>query len=208
MEAMVKVLPLGHSCFKISGKGGSIVVDPFYPEATGLSWKRQKADLVLVSCDLEEYNNIEGVGEVSYVATGPGEYEVSGTKVLGIRTGGGNTVYEFTVDEVTFLHLGGLNRILNEEELQEISEIDVLFVPTGGVEVLDFEKAAQVVAQIEPRLVVPMHYQGDTEELSKYSPVEKFIEEMGEELERRAQLKFKSRADLPEETEVIVLVTQ
>lgn len=205
---MVKVEPLGHSCFKISGKSGSVIVDPFYPKATGLSWKGRKADLVLVSIDREDHNNIEGVKEPSYVATGPGEYEVSAIKVLAISSGGGNTIYQIFVDGFSFLHLGNLSRTLEEEQLSEISEVDVLFVPMGGVEVLDFEKAAQVVAQIEPRVVVPMHYQESTEELSKYSSVEKFIEEMGEEMERRSELKFKSRADLPEETEVIVLTTR
>jgi len=202
---MVTVEHLGHSCFKVQGKQGSVIIDPFNPGAVGLPWNKRKANLVLVTVDSEDRNNLAGIDGSFYAVTGPGEYEVSQIKVRGIATADGATIYAFTVDDIHFLHLGGLKQLLEEKELAEISEVDVLMIPVGGVDVLDAELAAQVTAQVEPRVVIPMHYQENSEELAKFAPVEKFIEEMGEEMEERSDLKLKSPGDLPEETEVIVL---
>ena len=201
---MVKVEPLGHSSFKISGQGAGLVVDPFHREATGLEWKKRTADLVLVTKDEPAYNNVEGVSGFPYIISGPGEYEVKGIYVCGISSDG-NTFYQFKVGGIFFLHLGSLNCSLNDEQLSGIGEIDILFVPVGGVSTLDPEKAAEVVARVEPRVVIPMHYQRDTEPLSGFAPVEKFTEEMGERVERLSEFKLKSQADLPEETEVVIL---
>lgn len=201
---MVKVEPLGHTSFKISGKNASLVVNPFCKEATGLEWKKRTAELVLVTGDEAAYNNVDGVAGSPYVIAGSGEYEVQGVRIYGIALNG-STFYQFKVDNIVFLYLGGLNRLLQDDELSELEETDVLFVPIGGVETTDPEKAAEVVAQIEPKIAIPMHYQWETEAPSGLAPVEKFIEEMGEEVEKVSELKLKSREDLPEETEVIVL---
>lgn len=204
---MVEIRPLGHASFRISNRGSSVVFDPFNPKATGFAWKKQDANLVLISCDRPDHNYTEGVTAGGYAANGAGEYEVSGVKARGIGTGSGNTIYQVFFEDFSFLHLGNLDHLLEDAALGEIDEVDILFVPTGGGEVLSFEAAAKVVAQIEPRIVVPMHYRASPEPLNKFSPVEKFIEEMGEKIDRRESLKFKIRTELPDKTEVIVLTT-
>jgi len=201
---MVKVEPLGHTSFKISGGGVGVIVNPFYKKATGLEWKKRAADLVLITNDSNAYNNADGVEGTPYVVTGPGEYEVKGVHVYGISSGE-TTLYQFRIDDISFLHLGVLNNLLGEDQLSPISETDVLFVPVGGVGAIDPEKAAEVAVKVGPRIVIPMYYQQDTTALSGLAPVEKFIEEMGKQVEYVLGLKLKSRDDLPEEMEVIVL---
>ncbi|MFW6110071.1 MAG: MBL fold metallo-hydrolase [Patescibacteria group bacterium] len=206
---MVKVEFLGYSCFKIRGVDGSVIIDPYREKATGLDWNPRKADVVMVTKEEPTRDNVDGVKDLRYKISSPGEYEVQTISVVGIGINNTGelltTAYQCTVDELRFLHLGGLDDVLDDSVLSVLTEIDVLFVPVGGGAVLDFEKAAKVVAQIEPKIVVPMHYQQGTEQLSNLASVDKFIEEMGEEKEQREVLKLKSRSALPEDTEVIVL---
>ncbi|MEA2020407.1 MAG: MBL fold metallo-hydrolase [Patescibacteria group bacterium] len=201
---MLKVEYFGHFCFKVRGKRSSVVIDPFSEKVSGLSLPERKGDLVLVTKDDPAHNNVQAVHDFKYVATGPGEYEVEGIHVLA-GTLNGATFYQFIIDGVSFMHLGPINDVLTDEQLAEVGETSVLFVPVGGVETIEPEKAAEVVAQIEPGIVIPMNYKMDYDGLRDLAAVEKFIEEMGEELDRREELKLRSNVTLDEDTEVVVL---
>jgi len=204
---MLKVEYFGHSCFKVRGKHVSVFIDPFLEDSTGLELPTRKGDLVLVTAEKPEFNNVSAVQDYSYIVSGPGEYEVEDVQVFGFSVNG-VALYEFKIDDVVFLHLGGLEKPLEEDVLSELGQVGVLFVPVGGVDMLGPEKAAEVVAQIEPGIVIPMAYQLDTDELSDLAPVSRFIEEMGEEEERKGELKLRSGSKLSEETDVIVLEVQ
>ena len=102
-----------------------------------------------------------------FVIEGPGDYEVSGILVSGVRTFhdskkgaemGKNTVYVIHMDDVVFCHLGDLGHELTTQQLDEIGNVDVLFIPVGGGETISPATATSVISQIEPRVVVPMHY--------------------------------------------------
>jgi len=201
---MVKIEPLGCSSFKVTGREASLIVDPFYQKATGLPWAKRKADLVLVSADHPECNNAEGVSGVAYVVSGPGEYEIRGVSICGFPLEG-SVAYQFHLDNLSFLYLGGLRGLLVEEQLSQTDETDILFIPVGGVSTIGAEEAAQVVAQVEPKITIPMHYQQETKELSALAPVEKFVREMGGGVERMAVLSLKSGMELPEESSVVIL---
>ncbi len=200
---MIKVEYFGKFCFKVRGKHASVVVDPFLDEGK-LDLPERKADLILITEESEDHSYVEGVRDYKYVVSGPGEYEVEDIQVFGGQANG-STFYQFKVDDVSFLHLGTLSELLTDEQLSDLGETDVLFVPVGGVGTIGPEKAAEIVAQVEPRYAVPMNYQMDYEGMEKLAPVEKFIEEMGEEMDKRPELKIKSNTTLPEETEVVVL---
>ena len=156
---------LGHGCFRLRGRGAAVVTDP-YPPAIGLKLSRLDADLVTVSHEHENHNYTQVVRD-AYEIRGPGEYEVAGVSVIGVPTyhdaekgakHGRNTVYLIEIDDVRVCHLGDLGHKLDDAEAEAISAPDVLLVPVGGYTAINAVQAAEVVRQLEPRFVVPMHY--------------------------------------------------
>jgi L-ascorbate metabolism protein UlaG (beta-lactamase superfamily) len=156
---------LGHGCFRLRGRSAAVVTDP-YPPAIGLKLSRLEADLVTVSHEHENHNYTQVVRD-AYEIRGPGEYEVAGVSVIGVPTyhdaekgakHGRNTVYLIEIDDVRVCHLGDLGHKLDDAEAEAISSPDVLLVPVGGHTAINAAQAAEVVRQLEPRFVVPMHY--------------------------------------------------
>jgi L-ascorbate metabolism protein UlaG (beta-lactamase superfamily) len=181
----VDVTWLGHGCFRLRGRGAAVVTDP-YPPAIGLKLQRLDADVVTVSHEHENHNYTHAVRE-AYEIRGPGEYEVSGISVIGVPTfhdsakgaqRGRNTVYVIEIDDVRVCHLGDLGHKLDDAEAEAVSSLDVLLVPVGGRTSINAAQAAEIVRQLEPRFVVPMHYAipGLKVELD---PIERFLKEMG-----------------------------
>jgi L-ascorbate metabolism protein UlaG (beta-lactamase superfamily) len=156
---------LGHGCFRLRGRSAAVVTDP-YPPSIGLKLSRLDADLVTISHEHENHNYTQAVRD-AYEIRGPGEYEVAGVSVIGVPTfhdaekgakHGRNTVYLIEIDEVRVCHLGDLGHKLDDAEAEAISSPDVLLVPVGGNTAINAVQAAEVVRQLEPRFVVPMHY--------------------------------------------------
>ena len=186
---MIEIQWLGHSCFRIKAREGIVVTDPYGPE-TGYDLGRPSANLVTVSHDEPDHNNVAGVkGHRGpfVVLNGPGEYEVGGIFILGIRTyrdmrkgkaRGKNTVYLMEFSEMNICHLGDLGHPLSDSELSDISRADVLLIPVGGKHSLVASRAAEVVAQIEPRIVIPMHYSHPACQI-RLGSVNAFFREMG-----------------------------
>jgi len=165
---------LGHSCFqleeKINGIPVALVTDP-YDKETGLRLPKTRADIVTVSHDHHDHNFVEGVTGVDeqtpFIVDRPGEYEFRGMFVTGIgcyhdkEEGaklGKSTMYKIESEDICVLHCGDLATTLSEAQIEKIGEVDVLLLPVGGKYTLDAKDAAEVVRQIEPRVVIPMHY--------------------------------------------------
>jgi L-ascorbate metabolism protein UlaG (beta-lactamase superfamily) len=147
------------------------------------------------------------------VVAGPGEYEIGGVLVIGVATfhdgeqgkkRGKNTVYVMEMDEISVCHLGDLGHTLSAEQVEEIGNVDVLLLPVGGVSTINAVMAAEVVRQLEPKVVVPMHYK--TPELSReLEPAEKFFKEIGvTHLDPQPKLSI-TKSSLPVSTQVFLL---
>jgi L-ascorbate metabolism protein UlaG (beta-lactamase superfamily) len=156
---------------------------------------------------------VSGIGGEPYVVTGPGEYEINGVLIIGVPTFhdqehgkklGKNTVYVMEVEEVSICHLGDLGHTLTSEQLEEIDNVDVLLLPVGGVSTINAAMAAEVVRQLEPKVVVPMHYK--TPALSReLEPVEKFLREIGvAEASPQPKLTL-TKSSLPASSQVFLL---
>jgi L-ascorbate metabolism protein UlaG (beta-lactamase superfamily) len=203
---------LGHSCFKLKGSHATVVTDPYSPEI-GYSLGKIKADIVTVSHEHPGHGKPEGVGGDPKIIKRPGEYEVSGVLIIGIDTfhdkekgaqRGKNTVYLLEIDEVSICHLGDLGHVLNGEQVEEIDDVDVLMLPVGGVSTINAATAAEVVRQIEPKIVIPMHYQTPALKF-ELDPVEKFLKEIGaKQVEPVLKLSV-SKSSLPPTTQVVLL---
>jgi L-ascorbate metabolism protein UlaG (beta-lactamase superfamily) len=218
--SMPDVQFLGHACFRIRGRDGVVLCDP-YDRSTGLDLGKPSAHIVTVSHNHPDHNNVAAVRplrEQVFVIDGPGDYEVNGVLISGVRTyhdkqkgaeRGVNTAYVIHIDEVAFCHLGDLGHELTQAQVEEIGVVDVLFVPVGGGETISPAEAVQVISQIEPRVVIPMHYAA-TQTSFEYelAPLEKFTHEMGlKEVNAEDKINI-TAANLPaesEETRVMVL---
>lgn len=166
----MKVQWLGHACFLItSAKGTRIITDPYTPgDMFRYGPVDEFADLVLVSHDHFDHNNVAGVKGKPQVVKGAGKHQAAGIDILGLATyhdqaqgsqRGNNTVFVFTVDGVRMCHLGDLGHSLSPAQLQEAGKVDVLFLPVGAGPTLSLAQAGEVSGQLQPKLIIPMHFQ-------------------------------------------------
>lgn len=217
---LMEIIYLGHSSFRIKGKKNIIVTDP-YDESVGFKMPRVSADIVTVSHHHQDHNNASVVKGTTkrkepFVVDGPGEYEIGGVSIFGIACDhdkssgakrGENTAYLINLDGLRLAHLGDLGHKLNETQLEELNGVDVLFIPVGGTYTIDDNEAIEVIGQIEPLVVIPMHYL--TKEMKTdfgiKLTVDDFLKAIGEEANRVKDKLEISKDKLPEEREIVVL---
>ncbi len=205
----------GHSCFRVRTKDAVVITDPFN-KIKGLDLGRPKARIVTVSHDHPGHNNVAAVrGDPELtVVDGPGEYEISGVFITGIRTYhdsergrrlGRNTIYLIESEGIVLAHLGDLGHGLSSDQTELFSSVDVLLVPVGGGNSLNYDQAAEVVTQLEPSIVVPMHYR-TAQGQDGLESVERFCKQMGlGEWAPEERLTVR-KSDLGENTQVKVLM--
>lgn len=203
----------GHACFRLRGREASIVTDP-YDRSTGYPPLKLAADVVTISNLTPQHANVAVVsaaGERLRQVDGPGEYEVAGSLIEGVVTyrdkqkgkeRGKNTAYIIHLDDLSVCHLGALAHTLNSAQIESLKDADVLLVPVGGGDALDAAAAAEVVSQLEPRIVIPMYYGTPGSQLDT---VDRFCAEMAvTEIVPQARLSI-TKSSLPEETRLVVL---
>lgn len=203
---------LGHSCFRIKGSRATLITDPYSPDF-GYSLGKQEARIVTVSHQHPGHSYVEGIKGSPRVIAGPGEYEISGVLIIGVRTyhdtekgekRGKNTAYVIQIDEMTICHLGDLGHSLTSEQIEEMENTDVLLLPVGGVSTIDAVKATEVVRQLEPKAVIPMHYKTDAIK-KNLQPVDAFLKEMGiKSIEPQQKVSF-NKSNLPANMQVFLL---
>ena len=202
----------GQSCFRLETKGPSILVDPFSKEI-GLRPPRIKDDIVLVSHDHYDHNNLENINPEAFVINSPGEYEKQGVYVRGLNSyhdkaegkeRGLNTIFVIRAEDVAIGHLGDLGQeALTDSQIEEMGDIDILMIPVGGKYTINYKEAAAVVGQIEPKIIVPMHYKLKDLEVDIEGP-EKFLKEIGFYKEKVDKFKINSKLLPTEETKLIM----
>lgn len=169
---MAKITWAGQSCFHISTSiskdvSADIVIDPF-DEKIGLKLPSLNADILLLSHNHPDHNHAKGVKGDPFVIDGPGEYEVKGVFVQGIsafhddsqgKERGVNTIYTIEVENIRFCHMGDFGqKQLTDEQLEAIGRCDILMIPVGGKYTINGAEALKIIGQIEPKIVIPMHY--------------------------------------------------
>lgn len=203
----------GQAMFRIKGKQATVIIDPFDPMIGLKLPKDLTADMVLQTHAHPDHANTAATNPESIKITGPGEYEVKGVAVTGVATHhdsqkgeerGKNTVYNIEIDGVNIVHMGDLGHVLEEDQVDEIGSTDILLIPVGGTYTIDAKDAARVVTQLEPKVVIPMHYK--IEGLNApLEGVDAFLKEMAiDKVEPLPKLTI-TKDKLPDETEVVVL---
>lgn len=210
----------GQSCFQISSSQGknnhiSMLIDPF-EEKIGLKLPRKlEADVVLITHEHDDHSNIKKVSGSPLVIDGPGEYDIKGVYIKAIpafhddsqgEKRGSITIYTIGTEQLKLCHLGDIGqKELTSEQLEEIGDVDILMLPIGGTYTIDAKDAIKIMAQIEPKITIPMHYKLAKLKI-KLDGLDKFLKALG----------IKSPADLPrlsikkkdissEEAKIIVL---
>jgi L-ascorbate metabolism protein UlaG (beta-lactamase superfamily) len=208
----MEIVWLGHSCFRLRAREAAIVTDPC-PKSTGYNMGRPTADIITLSHDHEGHNAVQGVAGSPRVVSGPGEYEIAGVPITGIRTyhdgergaqRGTNTVFVLEIESMRLCHLGDLGHVPTPEQVEAMGDVDILLVPVGGGSTLDAAAAAETASLLEPKLVIPMHYATPATTRS-LDPLDRFLKEMGAAptLTPESRLSVK-RSSLPHETQVAV----
>lgn len=207
----VEIRWLGHSCFLLKGKEKTVLTDPYCPEL-GYSLGEPKADIVTVSHFHPGHSYIEGIANSPKQVKGPGEYEIGTIFITGLasyhdkekgETRGKNTIYLIEMEGLSLCHLGDLGHLLTPSLVEELGNCDVLFLPVGEVSTISIDEAVEIVKQLTPRIVIPMHYKTDvlTRNLER---ADKFLAKMGiQETEPKPKLLI-TPSSLPSDLQIVV----
>ncbi len=158
----------GAQCFKVSFGDTTLVFDPISKKSK-LSGAKFGADVAFVSLNHPDFNGGEEMAygaKEPFVVQGPGEYEIGEVTARGYgvhttyeNTPRFNTIYQVTLEGINIVFLGALgNEAIDPQILGELDDIDILFVPIGGGDVLDVPAASKLATKLEARCIIPMHY--------------------------------------------------
>lgn len=210
----------GQSCFQISSSQGknnhiSMVIDPFDESTTGLRLPKLQADIVLITHDHSDHNNVKAVSGSGFIIKGPGEYDIKKVFIQGISgyhddvqgmQRGSITIYTIETEGIRICHLSDLGqKELTSDQLDKIGDIDILMIPIGGVYTIDAAGAVKIMAQIEPRVIIPMHYNIPKLKI-KLDDIDKFLKNLGiKKPESLPKLSIKKKDISTEEAKIIIL---
>jgi len=215
----MKIIWHGQSLFEIvtgTKENGevNIIIDPFDGKL-GLKVPKMKADILLTTHQHYDHCNVKDVGGNPFLIEGPGEYEVKGVHIKGIPAFHDNssgeergqvTLYTIEAEEIKICHLSDIGqKELTDQQMEEIGEVNILMIPVGSVYTIDAKGASDIINQIEPQIVIPMHYK-ITGLKEKLEGIDKFLKVMGtKEPECLNKLSLR-RKDLSEDaTKIIIL---
>lgn len=204
----------GQACFRLENKEISLLIDPFSKEI-GLKPPKIKDQIVLVTHSHYDHNNLESLPDDTFLINGPGEYEVKGIYIKGIQSfhdkfqgqeRGLNTIYFIKFDDINLAHLGDLGQEkLSESQIDALGAVDILMIPVGGIYTINYKEAVGIINQIEPKIVIPMHYKIPGLNIN-LDGVEKFLKELGltpEKIDKSYKIQKKN---LPSEEFKVLLI--
>ena len=211
----VEIRWLGHSCFVLKGKEKTVLTDPYCPEL-GYSLGQREADIVTVSHFHPGHSYIEGIANSPKQVKGPGEYEIGNIFITGLasyhdkekgETRGKNTIYLIEMEGLSLCHLGDLGHALTSSLAGELGNCDILFLPVGEVSTISIDEAAEIVKQLTPHIVIPMHYKTDVLTRNLES-ADEFLAKMGiQETEPKPKLLI-TQTSLPSDLQIVVFELQ
>lgn len=194
----------GLTCFRIQNNDLSLLIDPYDKKETGLDLPRMQNDIVIST----KKEGAASGGEKTFFISGPGEYEIKDVFIYGLSASGdedNGMIYLIQSEGITILHLGTIKQFkLSDEQKELVENTDILMVPVGGGESLTPKQAAEIINELEPRLVVPMYYSQPNLKL-KLGTVDVFKKELGAKCENVDKLKIHKKDLQTEETKVVII---
>lgn len=206
---LMQIHYFGLSSFKITTKEATVITDPFDKES-GLTPPRGAADILILSEKLNKlYNATSGMSGEPFLINDPGEYDLKNVTITGVPLkqdeGRYVTVFLIEAEDIRILNLTHIREFnMKEDDVEDLGEIDILILPVGGNSVMTAKTAAKVVNEIEPKIVIPSHYNTSGLKLP-YEKVDGFIKEMGGKSETLEKLLIKKKELVPEQVKIITL---
>jgi L-ascorbate metabolism protein UlaG (beta-lactamase superfamily) len=178
---------LGHAAIRMRARDAAVVMDPT-DRSTGIDMGRPPGEIVTVSHDHPHHNHVTGVKGEVMLLDGPGEYEISGIHVQGLRASlrpieGADpsalrsTIFIFEAEELRLAHLGGLGTLPTALLSEHLSNLDVLIVSIDCEQSLTPQQAARATRALEPRIVIPVAYEPATDGVA--APLQAFLQDVG-----------------------------
>jgi L-ascorbate metabolism protein UlaG (beta-lactamase superfamily) len=211
----------GRTCIRLRGREAVVVADP-YQSVVGPTGRGITGDIVTFSHpddaplpkakgrrSRDGQSILPSSLDQAFVLDGPGEYEVKNVLLTGVRTyrddtkgaeHGRQTAFVVELDGLHTIHLGEVGHLLSEEKLGDIGSVQIACVPIGGA--LTPTRLAELVAQLDPRIVVAMPLRDDDPDCEE--AVDKFFHEMGGEPTPQPKLAV-TISSLPSETTAVRL---
>jgi len=173
---------LGHASFLLESAGIKLLTDPFNAKI-GYQPCKEKVDIVTVSHEHWDHNAVDTLSGNPRVIRATGLSTIDGINILGIssfhdkkqgRERGSNTIFKISSENLDILHLGDLGHVLTDRQIVEIGNVDIILVPVGGRYTVDAEAAWEIVEQLQPNIIIPMHFLTSDVSLKELAPVEAF----------------------------------
>jgi len=215
----MKIIWHGQSCFQIIAQQGkenkvTILTDPF-SEEIGLKLPKLQPDILLISHRHSDHNNLGAVSGKPFLIEDLGEYEIKDIFMQGIsgfhdtsqgRERGEITIYTIEAEKMSLCHLGDLGqKELTDDQLEKIGNVDILMIPIGGNFTISAKEALKIMSQIEPKIIIPMHYQIPKLKI-KLTGLNKFLKILGvKSIEPLNKLSIRKKDLSEEEAKIIVL---
>ncbi len=207
----------GHSSFLCKGKTTTVITDPYDPEMIGLKFpKHITSDIVTVSHDHPDHNAVHLVEGQPFVIHGPGEYEIKGVSIIGMKTyhdevkganRGANTVYRIEMDNLVIVHLGDLGVMLDTKEIDDLDGVDILMIPVGGEYTIKVHDVQAIISEIEPSILIPMHFNRpdlNSKTFGKLTDLSAFLKESGKEDVQPVSKLSITKDKLPQEMQIVL----
>jgi len=210
----MEIIWRGHAFFEIFTKTKKIAIDPF-SEKIGLKAPKIKTDILLITHDHYDHNEKKIVTRDYFLIDKPGEYEIGGIFILGIESfhdnnqgkeRGKNTMYLIEAEGLRICHMGDFGqKELTQQQKEKILPLDILMIPVGGTYTIGPKEAVEIINEIEPKIVIPMHYFVEGLQI-KLAKVDDFLKIFGEKkINPIESLKIKKGEILPENTKIVLL---
>ena len=205
---------LGHSCFRLHDADMVVVTDPF-PASLGLKPDTRPASIVTISNPHPNHGNWQEVPGDPKVFAAPGEYEYNGVTARGVMTPLGedtpqeqrNVAYSIEIDGISICHLGDISSPLTTRQVDDLKPVDLLFVPIGGRCTLDIDQVYQTLQDLDPKIVIPMHYETVGVKV-KLNGLDPFVRRMGLELSQPQPRVVVTTGNLPTDMRITTMTVQ
>ena len=207
---MLQIRWHGHSCFEITNDV-TLVTDPHDGKSIGIPAPVVEGDIILVSHDHYDHNSVKSVEKGgSKVVKDERKRTIFNVDIKGIKTyhdensgeiRGENIIFKFQIDDVSFCHLGDLGHRIEDDIVEKIGDVDILFIPVGGNFTIDSDDAWEIIKLIKPTIIVPMHYKIGGLSLP-IDTIDKFLEKSNFKILKVGNEIDFEKADIPKETEI------
>ncbi len=156
-----KITGLGHSCFLVESEGFSVLIDPYKDgKVPGLAPLKAKANRILCSHDHEDHGWIDAVEEIKSDENPPFAlsliacpHDDQGGSLRGM-----NLIHILDNGNLRIAHFGDIGCPLNDMQKKMVGQLDVAMIPVGGYYTMEQEGILNLIEELSPRVVIPMHY--------------------------------------------------